>query len=101
VNSTSGAQVFDGWALAKFSAGAIIGCVIFDYAYAWVLPMVTALPIEIALLLVVTYFLGWWGRRFRYTMKTAALVLSFVLPNIAMGMLVSILMVLQAARGWQ
>ncbi len=100
MNATSDAQVFDGWALAKFSIGAFIGCMIFDCVYAWILPMVTALPIEIALLLAVTYFLGWWRQRFRYTMKTAALVLSFVLPNAAMGMLVSILMGWQAARGW-
>jgi hypothetical protein len=100
VNSTSRAQVFDGWALAKFSIGAMIGCMIFDCLYAWILPMVTALPIEIALLLVVTYFLGWWGRHFRYTMKTSVLVLSFILPSVAMAMLVSILMALQAARGW-
>jgi hypothetical protein len=95
------AQIFDGRALAKFSVLAILACMIFDYAYAFLLPIVTALPLEIITLLLCTYFLGWWGKAFRYTMKTAGLALSVVLPNIAMGFLIAVLMSLQAAKGWQ
>jgi hypothetical protein len=101
VISVADSPIFDGRALAKFSATAIAACMFFDYAYALVLPMVTALPLEIVALLLCTYFLGWWGKAFRYTMKTAGLVLSVVLPNIAMGFLIAVLMSLQAAKGWQ
>ena len=96
------AQVFDARALAKFSGIAILICMIFDYAYAFVLPIVTALPIEIAALRLWTYFLGWWGNSFRYTMKTAGLVLSFVPPNISMVFLIVILMGSEIAiKGWR
>ena len=75
---------------------------LFDIAYAFVLPMVTALPIEIVALLLWTYFLGWWSNSFRYTMKTAGLVLSFILPNMAMSFLIVVLMGLEiAVKGWQ
>jgi hypothetical protein len=99
---TADAQIFDSRALAKFSGMAIVACMFFDLAYAFVLPMVTALPIEIIALLIWTCFLGWWSNAFRYTMKTAGLVLSFILPNMAMGFLYVSLTGLEiATKGWR
>jgi hypothetical protein len=70
----------------------------FDCGYAFIFPMVTALPLEIAGLLLVTWMFGWWRPAFRYTMKTASLALSAILPNLAMGFLVTGLMALDILR---
>ena len=93
------AQVFDGRALARFSVAAIAACMFFDFVIGAIFQIVAlvAVPVEIAVLLLWTYFLGWWSNTFRYTMKTAGLVLSFILPNIALWLLFVTSMCLEIA----